>query len=546
MSLFPRNAVQIEPRPYQSDAITALNNHLCTKETNPCVVIPTGGGKSIVMAWAIQGWKLDYQPLRAIVLAHRQELVAQNSQEMLDCWPSADVGIYSSGLRRKDTRQSILYASIDSVYTLGGTLEPFDVVVVDEAHRIPAKGEGKYREFLQLAKINNPNLRVVGFTATPYRMGCGPICHRDHILNEVCYEANVGELISDGYLCKLRSKLGETQPDLKDVRRNSGGDYIVNSLAKSVNKSDVVSAAVSEAVAIIESENRKSIVFFCVDVDHCKRVSEELARYNITAPYVTAHTPARDRDRIASDFKRGRYRALCNVNVYTEGFNAKQVDCIVLLRPTLSMGLYVQMVGRGLRLHPDKSDCLILDYAHCIEEHGPIDCIDPGAVRLAVCKKCGDVFSRAVRVCPHCGWEIPKEDFEREEAEEAEKKLHAAKASQASILSGEPEVLPVHDVRVHRHVKEGSPDSLRVEYRCGLSVVREWVCLEHPSLAGRKAHQWWIKRFGKPVPTVDDALSNLFLPGMIRDATESVTVVQRGKFKDIISHKLKVANVVSA
>lgn len=544
MTLFPRQATRIEPRPYQIEAIEALDNHLCTRDSNPCVVIPTGGGKSIVIAWAIRRWKLDHPPLRTIILAHRQELVEQNSQEMLDCWPEADVGVYSAGLGKKQTRQSILYASIDSVYKLGGTLEPFDVVIVDEAHRIPARGEGKYREFLHLAKLNNKNLRVVGFTATPYRMGCGPICHRDHILNEVCYEANVGSLIRDGYLCKLRSKLGHTQPDLSGVRRNAGGDYIVNSLAASVNKADVVSAAVTEAVAIIAAENRKSAVFFCVDVEHCKRVSRELANYGIEAPYVTANTHHRDRDRIASDFKKGRYRALCNVNVYTEGFNAKQVDCIVLLRPTLSKGLFVQMCGRGLRLHPDKSDCLILDYAHCIEEHGPIDCIDAGEVRIAVCGGCGDVFSRAVRTCPNCGWSIPKEVIEKEAAEEAERKLHAARASQASILSGEPEELPVNDVQVHRHVKDGSPDSLRVEYRCGMLVIREWVCLDHPGMAGQKAHQWWARRFGKPAPGVGDALSNMFLAGMIRDITESVTVVQRGKFKNIVSHKLKAKNVV--
>lgn len=333
---------------------------------------------------------------------------------------------------------------------------------------------------------------------------------------------------------------------MTNVRRNSGGDYITSSLSKAVDKADVVSQAVGEAVAIITAENRKSVVFFCVDVEHCKRVSKELAGYGIEAPYVTANTHQRDRDRIASDFKKGRYRALCNVNVYTEGFNAKQVDCIALLRPTLSKGLYVQMVGRGLRLHPDKQDCLILDYAHCIEQHGPIDCIDAGEVRIAVCEQCGDAFSRAVGKCPHCGWEIPREQIEMEEAAEAEKKLHAARASQASILSGELEELPVHAVTVHRHVKDNMPDSIRVEYRCGLQVVREWVCLEHPGLAGRKAHQWWIKRFGKPVPTVDEAMSNMFLAGMLRDMTESITVAVRGKFKEITAHKLKVSNAIQS
>lgn len=533
----------IKPRPYQEEALTALNEHLSTKENNPCVVIPTGGGKSILMAWAIQRWKLDYPPLRVCILAHRQELVKQNSEEMTDSWPGADVGVYSAGLRRKDTGHSILYAGIDSVYKLGGTLEPFDVVIVDEAHRIPARNEGKYRQFLKMAYLNNPNLRVIGFTATPYRMNCGSICHKDHVLNEVCYEANVADLIAQGYLCKLRSKLGHVQPNLADVRRNSGGDYIVNSLAQAVDKPDVVSEAINETVKIIKAEDRRSSVFFCVDVEHCKRVSKELRLYGIEAPYITANTPKRERHRVAEDFKRGRYRALCNVNVYTEGFNAKMVDCIALLRPTLSKGLYVQMVGRGLRVHPDKDNCLALDFAHCIDEHGPIDCINEGNVRLADCRQCGDVFSRAVRKCPNCGWVIPKEEIEKIEAEEREKKLHEAKASNRSILSGEPEELIVDAVTIHRHVKAGKPDSLRVEYRCGLTVVPEWICLNHPGPAGTRAKAWWRTRFGDPVPvTVGGAMENLFLGNLINDITESIWVINRGKkhLKEITKYNLTV------
>jgi DNA repair protein RadD len=283
-------------------------------------------------------------------------------------------------------------------------------------------------------------------------------------------------------------------------------------------------------------------VFFCVDVNHCRQVSLELRKYGVEAPCVTAKTPQGERDRIATAFIEGRYKAICNVNVYTEGFNAKRVDCIVLLRPTLSRGLYVQMVGRGLRVHPDKSDCLVLDYAHCIDEHGPIDCIDAGEVALADCQNCGDTFSRAIRKCPHCGWEIPKEELERAESEEREKRLHEAEASQRAIIGSEPETHIVSAVQVHRHRKPGAPDSIRVEYRCGVSVCREWLCLDHEGFAAKKARRWWWERFGKEeaeLVTVDNALGDMLLGDRIKRVTNTITVVRRGKYTEIVGYGLK-------
>jgi len=532
----------LQPRPYQREALEALHNHICHYESNPCIAIPTGGGKSVLMAWAIKQWKDDYPELRVAILAHRKELVAQNSEELAAVWPDADIGVYAAGLRRRDTDNSIIYASIDSVYKRGGEFSPFDLIIVDEAHRIPPRGEGKYRSFINMQYIQNKKLRVIGFTATPYRMS-GPLCHADHILNEVCYEANVSDLIAQGFLCRLWSRRSDIQPDLKDVRRNSGGDYIVKSLAEAVDKNDVVSQAVHDAVKIIAAENRKSIIFFCVDVKHCKRVSEELAKYGINAPAITAKTHQKDRDRIAERFKAGTLNAICNVNVYTEGFNAKQVDCIVLFRPTLSKGLYVQMCGRGLRVHPNKENCLILDYAHCIDEHGPLDTIDQGHVKLFKCKECLNIFSRQIRVCPICGWEIPKQEIEEIEEQERQKRLHEIRASNESILSGDPEEYPVEDVMVHRHKKEGKPDSLRVEYRSGLHVFREWICLDHEGLAGQKARMWWLRRFVPPVPTVNEALGWLFLSGALNSVTKTITVQQKGKYKEIIAYSIeKVGN----
>jgi DNA repair protein RadD len=373
-------------------------------------------------------------------------------------------------------------------------------------------------------------------------MGCGPICHRDHILHEVCYEANVGDLIAQGYLCRLRSKIGDVQPDMADVKRNAGGDYIVNSLAAAVDTPDIVQRAIRSAMSIIQHEQRKSIVFFCVDIKHCQDVTMELRKYGMNVPMITGKTSLAERERTAASFIAGHIRAIANVNVYTEGFNAKRVDCIVLLRPTLSAGLYVQMVGRGLRLHPDKPDCLVLDFAHCIDTHGPIDCVDGGEVTVAICNQCGDAFSRAIRRCPHCGWEIPKQEIERMERDEREKQMHEAEASKRNILSNDPETFNVNDVTVHRHRKPESPDSIRVQYRCGMSIFREWICLDHGGYAEQKARRWWFARFGRDeakTVTVNSALEDMFLHERIKAVTESITVMRRGKHTEIVNYLLR-------
>ena len=529
-------------RPYQSDAIAAVEKYISTHADNPCVVLPTGAGKSLVIAEMLRRWRSGCQKFRAIVLAHRKELVEQNLQEFLGCAPGEDAGVYSAGLGLHQMDHAITFAGIDSVSKRAGDFPPFDVVVVDEAHRIPPNGEGRYREFIRIAKICNPRLRVIGFTATPYRLGCGPICHPDHVLNEICYEANVADLIRDGYLCMLRSKVSsDSAPDISNVKRNGRGDYVLTALSTAVDK--VVESAVASALNHIASENRRAIVWFCVDVKHCREVEACLISAGIhDVAVVTAETTADDRSLSVERFRRREIRHLINCNVFTEGFNVKFVDCVVLLRPTMSKGLYAQMVGRGLRVHPDKSDCLVLDYARCIETHGPIDCLDSGDVKLEVCRQCEEVFSRAVRKCPKCGWEIPKEIVERREAEERERKLNESRLSQAAILGSMPVVMPVDDVSVARHHKDGSPDSLRISYRCGISVVHEWVCLDHPGEAGVYAHRWWLRRFGSESSahvSVSSALQDLFLPSSLKQITKSITVVRDGKYNRIIGYDLK-------
>ena len=526
----------MQPRPYQQAGLDALYSHICEKKENPCVVIPTGGGKSAMIAWAIKKWKEQCPWFRCCITQHRKELIEQNVSEIKAIYPECDVGVYSAALLRRDTENSILFASIDSITKRSGLFSPWDVIMVDEAHRIPFNGEGRYRTFIKESRKFNPDLRVIGWTATPFRMAGGQICHKDHILNEVCYEAKITDLINDGYLSKLRSKVGETQPELKGVKRNARGDYILKSLAKATNREALVSRAVAEVVRIIETENRRSVVFFCVDIEHCQKVSYELRRHGINAPFVTSKTKPAERDHIAGSFRSGRLRAICNVNVYTEGFNAPNIDCIVLLRPTLSPGLFSQMVGRGSRTNSGKLDCLILDFAGCIEEHGPVDLLGGSVVVVATCMECRESFSRALRVCPACGWEIPKLEIEQLEIKERHRRLHGDKASKRSILSSMPETYKVDEISLRRHRgKDGKPDSIAVQYRTGIATFKEWICLDHEGYARKKALEWCGKR-GIDCICVSEVLQDMFVSQLIQEWTRTITVIKKGQFFEIVDY----------
>jgi len=189
-------------RPYQQAAVEAVYDYLRTRDDNPCVVIPTAGGKTPIMATickdAVGQWNG-----RVLILAHVKELLEQTADKLRAVCPEVEFGIYSAGLNRRETDKLAIVAGIQSVYKRACELDAFDLVIVDECHLIPEGGEGMYRTFLAEAKVVNPHLRVIGLTATPFRLSSGPICTPDGILNHICYEVGVRELIRDGYLVSV-------------------------------------------------------------------------------------------------------------------------------------------------------------------------------------------------------------------------------------------------------------------------------------------------------------------------------------------------------
>lgn len=540
----------MKPRPYQAEAIALLDDYLSNADGNPCIVIPTGGGKTPCMAWKIEEWLKKWPGTRVLVLSHVKELLQQGVDKMRAIWPWAPIGIYSAGLNAKEMNQPITYASIQSIWRKACDFDPWDIIFVDEAHRIPTRGDKMYRKFLADAKLNNPIVRVVGWTATPYRLAGGPVCGPDRILNEIIYEANVKDLIDDGFLCRLTTKGTDAAVDTAGVSIRSG-EFDNAQLTALVEPK--VAAAVSETMRL--AADRKSILFFCVNVEHAHHVSAELSNHGIEAPVVHASTPSHERAAYTEAFANGRLRALCNVNVLSEGFDAPCVDCVVLLRPTASAGLFYQQVGRGLRLHESKENCLVLDFSGNTERHGPIDCLRGWSTKTGgaskkddaepggkPCPNCREIIPASARECRECGHVFPAPEIK-----------HLTKPSNASILSpSEPWEVQISDVAVDVHRKEGKPDSLRVTYYATSALdsrsYREYICLAHGGYAEEKARRWWVRRFGDPVPkTANEAIaSNMFLADELGNMTQSIKVKQVGKYTEITHVTLKDVNNAGA
>ncbi len=529
-------------RPYQEAAKAAVYGHLRTRDDNPCVVIPTGGGKTPVMA-SICRDAVTLWSGRVLILAHVKELLEQSAEKLRAVCPELDFGIYSAGLRRRDTKHAVIVAGIQSVFRRACELDSFDLIIVDEAHMIPPEGDGMYQQFLAEARTVNPEVRIIGMTATPYRMKDGLICTPDHFLNHVCYEVGVRELIRDGFLSPLITKAGRQSVDTSSLHVR-GGEFVAGEVEDLMDDEALVDAACAEIVEY--SQSRQSVLIFASGIQHGQHVAQVLEEsHDAECGFVCGETSPAERDYLLQRFREGELKYLCNVNVLTTGFDAPNIDCVAMLRPTLSPGLYYQMVGRGFRLHPGKTDCLVLDFGGNVLRHGPVDAIDFGVAETRddgsnapakQCPECQSVIAAGYATCPDCGFVFPPPD----------RRQHEAKASDAGILSGQVTDAEheVRDVTWSVHKKRDAPDdapkSMRVDYRLGLNHWQsEWICVEHEGYARDKAEMWWQRRSHDPVPDTAERAVELAEAGALC-ATEKIVVrsVAGEKFDRIVGYKL--------
>lgn len=529
--------MKLKLRDYQRAALDAIYGYFSRGERgNPLVLAPTGSGKSVIIAGFCCEVMTQWPGQRILILTHVKELVQQNLQRLLTAWPSAPVGVYSAGLNRRDTWQPIIFASIQSVYSRAQALGHFDLILIDECHLIPATGEGMYRRFLSDAQAINPLIRVIGFTATPYRMKSGHLIGPNTLFTDVAYDAcDIRYLVDSGYLCPVVARDTVEHVDMSDARLR-GGEYMAADMQAAAESGGLVAKAVTEIIR--QGASRRSWLIFCAGVDHAYHVRDELAARGIAAGTVVGSTPAPECARILRQYQTGEIRALTNCDVLTTGFDAPFTDLIALLRPTKSKGLYVQMVGRGMRVAEGKDNCLVLDFAGVVAEHGPIDQVtmsakapkdEPGEAPTKTCPECSTILPAGAHVCTECSHEFELQEGAR----------HDDTPSDRELLSWQEqaEEYAINRIIVQRWEKPGKPDSVKVMYWEGISLVAsQWICPEHTGYARMQFERWWmIWVDSSDIPaTVGDAIDFIGHEGA--DVSAKIAVKRSGKYPEVVGY----------
>jgi DNA repair protein RadD len=471
-------------RDYQRRAIDSIYEWFDeNNKGNPCLVLPTGAGKSHVVACLCKEALQEWPETRILMLSHVKEILEQNAEKMREHWPNAPMGIYSAGLRSKRLGEPITFAGIQSVRSKAQQLGHVDLVIIDECHLVSHKDEGSYRHLLADLTTINPALRVVGLTATPYRLGHGLITDAPALFHAMIEPVSIAELIYKGFLSTLRSKPTNATFDVSGVHKR-GGEYIESELQAAIDTDENNVAVVDEVID--RAEGRKAWLFFCAGVHHAEQIAVLLNRRGIPAACVVGTTPKADREQILADFKGGRLRALTNANVLTTGFDYPDIDLIAMLRPTMSASLYVQMAGRGMRVKSHTDHCLVLDFAGVVQAHGPITAVEPpkrkgdgnGEAPVKVCDACNELVHISAKICPTCDTPFP-------EPEKPKLELH-----HDDIMGVDVQEMAVTEWRWRKHTSRASgKEMLAVSYYGGLSdpLVEEYFPVTHGGYAGEKA-----------------------------------------------------------
>ena len=535
-------------RDYQQEAVDAIYGFFrVMPEGNPLVVMPTGSGKSVVIGEFVRGVMEAWPDQRILVLTHVKELIEQNHAKLMALWPGAPAGIHSAGLKRRDTHHPILFAGIQSIYRRAHALGRIDLVLIDECHLVPKDGEGQYRTFLAEAGRLNPSMKVIGFTATPYRLKGGSLIEGDgRLFTNIAYDTDVLRLIQAGYLAPLVPKHMGTQIRTEGVAVR-GGDFVVQQLLAAADRNDVVEPAVREAIEL--GKDRKKWLFFGVGVSHALHIRNVLREHGIDAETVTGKTPLAERDAIINAFRAGEIRALTNADVLTTGFDVPDIDLLAMLRPTASPGLYVQIMGRGMRIAPGKENCLVLDYGGNVLRHGPINDVRPpregkggGPAPMKVCPECDAPVYAGVMTCPDCGYEWPGREAE-----------HMTTASTLDVIDwtkgNEPRWVDVQSVSYVRHDKLGGIPSMRVVYEIGLTEqYSEWICVQHQGYPREKAVSWWKRAARNPGVVTPNDVADAVRRARYGELAEPkrIKVRKNGKYWEVVNHEYPDRALVDA
>ena len=528
---------KIKLREYQLRCLSMLYEWLENNKGHPCIVLPTGSGKSIVIAELCRRAITEWPETQIVMLTRSIELINQNAEKLKTIWPDAPMGIYSASAGKKQLGEPITIGGPLSIVRVTKKIGHCDLLLVDEAHDISHKDEGSYRKIINDLMAINPSMRVIGFTASPFRLGHGLITDKPAIFDALIEPVSIEELIFKGYLATLRSKKTNFKLDISEVHKR-GGDFIESELQAAVDTSDNNEAMIDEVIQ--QAGNRKSWMFFATGVKHAENLRDILLNRGISAVSVTGDMSKIDRKQSISDFKLGKTTAITQVGCLNVGFDHPDIDLLVMARPTMSPGLYLQQAGRGLRPKSHTDHCLVLDFAGVVATHGPITNVQApkkagegnGEAPVKVCPQCDELCHCAVKVCPACGWTfevLPPPKLELRDDD---------------IMGLQGTDMEVTRWQWRKHISYTSGNEmLAVTYYGCLSdpTITEYFAVLNSGYAGEKARNTLAsimsKANAKWIPVKSGGLEE-FSAGMnISQPPASIEFKRDGKFHRVISRK---------
>lgn len=354
-----------ELRPYQIESVThAIDFFNNSSKRGGLIVLPTGSGKSLVIASIakqLNDTVLVFQPSK--------EILEQNYKKYLSYGEKAS--IYSASFNSKNIGE-VTFATIGSVKSNPDYFKHIKYIIVDECHFVNAKS-GMYKDFFKIVGD-----KILGLTATPYRLNTdgfgGSMLKfitrtRPRVFERLIYYVQNSYLFDQGYLAKLEYFQIKGFDSSKLRLNTTGADYTDKSVQnhfKQINFSEILYKTVSRLIEI----GRKNILVFTRFTDEARHL---VSQFNGLAEIVTAETPPKDRDKVINDFKNGKIRIVANVGILTTGFDFPELETVVLARPTRSLALYYQMIGRGIRIHPNKETAYIIDLCENYKRFGKVE-----------------------------------------------------------------------------------------------------------------------------------------------------------------------------
>ncbi len=483
----------INLRQYQEDALTAIWDYFVKGNTgNPLIAWPTGTGKSVLPAVFIERIMKIYPTQRFMLITHVKELIEQNVEVLQLVWPTAPVGIYSAGLKSRDIAFPIIYAGIQSAIKHPMVFGHRDIIFIDEAHLVNQDEASMYLTFLATMKLINPRVKIIGMTATPFRMGQGMITDEGiftDIIHDLTGINGFNKLVDDGYLSPLIPLRTKTELDVSNVGiRNH--EFIPGQLQGAVDKQEITFAGLKELVNA--GSNRKSWLIFSSGIEHAEHIAAMLTSFGIDCAAVHSKQKAEYNDAAIRAFKANKLRSIVNYSKLTTGFNHPDIDLIGDFRPTMSIPLHVQKLGRGTRPAKDKINCLVLDFSRNVPRLGSInDPIIPrkkgegtGVPPIKICECCDAYTHAAARKCYQCNTEFKF------------KIKIVAKPGHEEIIKIATPIIETFDVKrvvYMQHQKTGSLPCMKVQYYTGLQMFTEYVMFEHNGMPSIRAKEWWKK-----------------------------------------------------